>query len=117
MSRTHLLAQSTLFLPLSEEEQAEVARQFSPHRYEKDDYLFWEGEPAEWLVLVTAGQVKMIKHSESGRETILATFGPGQIVGEVGVLVGETYPATAQALEPASTLNLRRDDYTELVRQ
>ena len=117
MSRTDLLAQSTLFAPLSEEEQSEVARRFSPHRYEKDDYLFWEGEPAEWLVLVTEGQVKMIKHSESGRETILATFGPGQIVGEVGVLVGETYPATAQALEPASTLNLRRDDYTELVRQ
>ena len=117
MSRTDLLAQSTLFAPLSEEEQSEVARQFSPHHYEKDDYLFWEGEPAEWLVLVTAGQVKMIKHSESGRETILATFGPGQIVGEVGVLVGETYPATAQALEPASTLNLRRDDYTELVRK
>jgi len=117
MSRTDLLAQSTLFAPLSEEEQSEVARRFSPHHYEKDDYLFWEGEPAEWLVLVTEGQVKMIKHSESGRETILATFGPGQIVGEVGVLVGETYPATAQALEPASTLNLRRDDYTELVRQ
>ena len=116
-SRTDLLTQSTLFVPLSEEEQSEVARQFSPHYYEKDDYLFWEGEPAEWLVLVTAGQVKMIKHSESGRETILATFGPGQIVGEVGVLVGETYPATAQALEPASTLNLRRDDYNELVRQ
>ena len=117
MSRTDLLAQSTLFVPLSEEEQSEVARLFAPHHYEKDDYLFWEGEPAEWLVLVTEGQVKMIKHSESGRETILATFGPGQIVGEVGVLVGETYPATAQALEPASTLNLRRDDYTELVRQ
>jgi CRP-like cAMP-binding protein len=116
-SRTDSLAQSTLFAALSAEEQSEVARQFSPHYYEKDDYLFWEGEPAEWLVLVTAGQVKMIKHSESGRETILATFGPGQIVGEVGVLVGETYPATAQALEPASTLNLRRDDYTELVRK
>ena len=117
MSRTDLLARSTLFAPLSEEEQSEVASRFSPHHYEKDDYLFWEGEPAEWLVLVTEGQVKMIKHSESGRETILATFGPGQIVGEVGVLVGETYPATAQALEPARTLNLRRDDYTELMRQ
>jgi len=116
-SRTDSLAQSTLFAALSAEEQSEVARQFSPHYYEKDDYLFWESEPAEWLVLVTAGQVKMIKHSESGRETILATFGPGQIVGEVGVLVGENYPATAQALEPASTLNLRRDDYTELVRK
>ena len=117
MSRTDLLAQSALFAPLSEEERAGAAHRFSPHHYQRDDYLFWEGEPAEWLVFVTEGQVKMIKHSESGRETILATFGPGQIVGEVGVLVGEVYPATAQALEPSSTLNLRRDDYVELVRQ
>ena len=117
MSRTDLLIQSALFAPLSEEERSEVARRFSPQHYQKDDYLFWEGEPAEWLVLLTEGQVKMIKHSESGRETILATFGPGQIVGEVGVLVGEVYPASAQALKPSSTLNLRRDDYVELVRQ
>jgi len=117
MSRIDLLAQSALFAPLSEEERSNVARRFSPNHYDKDDYLFWEGEPAEWLVFVTEGQVKMIKHSESGRETILATFGPGQIVGEVGVLVGEVYPATAQALEPASTLSLHRDDYIDLVRQ
>jgi len=94
-----------------------VARRFSPRQYEKDDYLFWEGEPAEWLVFVAEGQVKMIKHSESGRETILATFGPGQIVGEVGVLVGETYPATAQALEPSRIFGIRRDDYIALVRE
>ena len=74
MSRTDLLAQSAFFAPLSEEEQSEVARRFSPHRYEKDDYLFWEGESAEWLVLVTEGQVKMIKHSESGRETIPVSY-------------------------------------------
>jgi CRP-like cAMP-binding protein len=32
------------------------------------------------------------------------------------VLVGETYPATAQALEPAVTLSLRCSEYVELVR-
>jgi CRP-like cAMP-binding protein len=117
MNAADLLAQSALFAPLSEEERLELARRFFPHQYEKDEYLFWEGEPAEWLVFVAEGQVKMIKHSESGRETILATFGPGQIVGEVGVLVGEVYPATAQALEPASTLSIRRGEYVELVRR
>ena len=61
------------------------------------------------------GRVKMIKRSESGRETILATFGPGQIVGEVAVLSGEAYPATAQALEPTTTLGLQRAAYVALV--
>ncbi len=117
MNAIDLLAQSTLFAPLSEDERSELARVFAPHTYAKDEYLFWEGEPAEWLAFVTEGQVKMIKHSESGRETILATFGPGQIVGEVGVLVGEVYPATAQALEPTAVLSIRRDDYVTLVRR
>lgn len=116
MDESALLARSALFAPLSEAERARVAQRMVRQRHEKDGYLFFEGDRAEWLVFVAEGRVKMIKHSESGRETILATFGPGQIVGEVGVLVGEVYPATAQALEPAVTLSLRRDEYAELVR-
>jgi len=115
MNDRDLLAQSALFAPLSGEVRATVAQQLVRRTWEKDDYLFFEGDRAEWLVLVVQGRVKMLKHSESGRETILATFGPGQIVGEVGVLVGETYPATAQALEAATTLSLRRDEYADLV--
>ena len=111
-----MLAHSQLFAPLSEQQRAGIAKQLVRQQFDRDEYLFFEGDRAEWLVFVVQGQVKMIKHSESGRETILATFGPGQIVGEVGVLAGDTYPATAQALEPAVTLSLRRDEYAELVR-
>jgi CRP-like cAMP-binding protein len=116
MNGTELLAESTLFGPLSYEERAGLERRLVRRRYEKDEYVFFEGDPAEWLILVAGGRVKMIKHSEGGRETILATFGPGQVVGEVGVLVGDTYPATAQVLEPTVTLSLRRDEYVALVR-
>lgn len=115
MSASDLLAQSTLFAPLSAGEREKVEGQLVRRTFGKDEYLFFEGDAAEWLVFVAQGRVKMIKHSESGRETILATFGPGQIVGEVGVLVGERYPATAQALEPTVTLSLRRSEYVNLV--
>jgi CRP-like cAMP-binding protein len=111
-----LLARSALFAPLSSEERAALEKRFVRRTFEKDDYLFFQGDAAKFLVLVAEGRVKMIKHSESGRETILSTFGPGEIVGEVGVLIGETYPATAQALEPTLTASLRRDEYGDLVR-
>jgi CRP-like cAMP-binding protein len=93
-----------------------VEEHFVWRRHDRDEYIFFEGDPAEWLVFVAQGRVKMIKHSESGRETILATFGPGQIVGEVGVLSGKFYPATAQVLESSITANLRRAEYVDLVR-
>lgn len=114
--RSEFLVHSPLFVPLSAEERARLEKSLVLRHFEKDEYLFFEGEPAEWLVFVAEGQVKMIKHSESGRETILNTFGPGQIVGEVGVLIGEVYPATAQAMSPTTTFSLRRDEYVNLVR-
>ena len=117
MSESELLGQSSLFASLPAEERLALGKQFVRMRYDKNDYVFFEGDAAEWLVLIAEGRVKMVKHSEGGRETILATFGPGQIVGEVGVLVGDVYPATAQALEPAVTLNLSRKAYVELVRR
>jgi CRP-like cAMP-binding protein len=116
MDKSSLLALSPLFAPLSAGERERMAQRMIRRQHAKDDYVFFEGDPAEWLILVAEGQVKMIKHSESGRETILDTFGPGQIVGEVGVLIGEVYPATAQVLEPTITLSLERRVYVQLVR-
>jgi len=116
MKGHELLVQSPLFASLSDIDRARLEKQLLPRHYGKNDYLFFEGDPANWLVFVVKGRVKMIKHSESGRETILATFGAGQIVGEVAVLTGEVYPATAQALEPTFTLHLPRQAYTDLVR-
>ncbi len=116
MDTTTLLAHSPLFASLPNDERAQVAERLVSRRYDRDEYIFIEGDPAKWLVLVAEGRVKMLKHSEGGRETILATFGPGQIVGEVAVLIGDIYPASAQALEPTVALSLRRDEYVTLVR-
>jgi len=116
MPGSELLADNPLFSPLPVQERARIERRLVRRSYARDEAIFWEGDPAEWLVIVVEGRVKMVKHSESGRETILATFGPGQVVGEVGVLIGDVYPASAQAIEPSVTVSLRRAEYVDLVR-
>lgn len=116
MGEPDVLAGSLFFAALPPAQRAALRGRLVRRSLARDDYVFFEGDPAEWVVLVAQGRVKMVKHSDSGRETILATFGPGQIVGEVGVLIGDTYPASAQALEPTVTLSLRRSDYAELVK-
>ena len=116
MPGSELLADNPLFSPLPAQERARIESRLVRRSYAEDETIFWEGDPAEWLVIVVEGRVKMVKHSESGRETILTTFGPGQIVGEVGVLIGDAYPASAQAIEPSVTVSLRRAEYISLVR-
>jgi len=112
-----LLNNNFLFLGLSPDEQRRLLSQMVESRFDAGAYLFMEGDPADRLHLVTSGRVKMIKHSPDGHETILAIFDAGQIIGEVGVLVGRTYPATAQAMKPTTTLSLVRQAYVRLVQE
>jgi len=108
---------SFLFAHLNPGQRRRLRAQMLERNFDAGDYLFLEGQPAERLYLVTSGRVKMIKHSPEGHETILALFDAGQIIGEVGVLAGGTYPATAQAMEPTTTLSLARRTYVGLVQE
>jgi len=112
-----LLGNSFLFLDLDAVERSRLLNQMRKEHFDAGTYLFMEGDSADRLHLVISGQVKMIKHSPDGHETILALFDTGQIIGEVGVLAGGTYPATAQAMEPTTTLSLARQVYVQWVRQ
>ena len=32
------------------------------------DYVFMEGDPADWLCIVKSGRVRIVRHSRAGRE-------------------------------------------------
>lgn len=112
---TNLLSNNFLFRHLDSDQQRHLLDQMVEGSFDADDYLFMEGDSADRLHLVTSGRVKMIKHSPEGHETILAIFEAEQIIGEVGVLASGAYPATAQAMEPTTTLSLSWQHYVELV--
>ena len=111
------LNSSLLFSGLGSSQRRRLLTQMLEGEFHAGDFLFLEGAPADRLYLITSGRVKMIKHSPEGHETILAILDAGQIVGEVGVLAGGTYPATAQAMEPTTTLSLARQAYVQLVQE
>jgi CRP/FNR family transcriptional regulator len=112
-----LLNSSLFFSGLSPSQRCRLLTEMLEGSFGAGDFLFMEGEPADSLYLIISGRVKMIKHSPEGHETILAIFDAGQIVGEVGVLAGGTYPATAQAMAPTRTLGLARKAYVQLVQE
>ncbi len=57
----------------------------------------------------------MFKLSPKGREQTLMIMGPGEPVGEVAVLSGEAYPASAETLEPSEALYIPRQAFLDLV--
>ena len=70
--------------------------------------IFREGEPALGLFVITEGRVKLARLSPAGREQVLHVEGAGASLGEVPVLDGGGYVATAVALTDARLLFVER---------
>jgi len=74
----------------------------------RGERLFEEGAPADGLFVVMDGRVRLVRTSPGGREQVLHAEGPGATLGEVPLLDGGGYVATAVATEPARVLYLPR---------
>ena len=91
-------------LPASEiDALAAVAREETKRARE---YVFMEGDPAQWLWLVRSGRIKIVRHSRAGRDVVLELLGPGEVFGGVAVIERRPYPAAAQATEPSVVIKL-----------
>jgi len=111
------LRETPILSPLSQHDWEKVKHLFIEKRFGKDDYIFFEGDPASWLGIVLEGRVKVIKHSEAGKDVVLNLIAPGEMLGEVSAFNGEPYPATAQAMEPTVVASIHQDDYLRLLKQ
>lgn len=110
-----LVGRLPLFAALGSDQLRRLLAQGVRRPFSAGQELFREGTRAKGLYVVLAGRVKVFKVSPRGREQILMLMGPGEPVGEAAVLSGETYPASAQALEDTETLYLPRRAFLELV--
>jgi len=102
------------FRGLSPDDQRRVSALASIRDYERGDYLWKEGDPADALTLIVRGRVKIVRQAETG-DVILEIFGEGEPVGSIAVYNYMPYPASAIALEDVSVLALPRRDYFELL--
>jgi len=102
------LKKSEVFSELSGSEIEEIARLFEKKGFKKDEYIFMEEDPSDWLYIVARGRVKIVKHSLAGKDVILEIISPGGIFGGVAVLDRRPFPASAQAMEQTEVIRISR---------
>ena len=116
INKAHVIKQSFIFSRLNDEELVELAALATERSLSPGEFVFWEGDAPDWFYIVAAGQVKALKHSSSGKEFIIAFFGPGEMFGEVAVFENKTYPASAQAVSETRVLGIKRDDFLSFLK-
>jgi CRP/FNR family transcriptional regulator len=103
-----------LFRGLSAEDQKRLAALAALKSYDRGDFLWRAGDPAEQLTIIVKGRVKIVTHGDTG-DTILELFEEGEPVGAIAVYNYMPYPASAVCMEPVVLLTLPRRDYFELL--
>lgn len=87
-------------------------------RYDKGQYIFKEGDPAEWFHVLTSGTVKCVKSSAEGKEAVLKVLLPGDLFCcEAAVFDGKPHPGCAQPMGPVTVLKIRKQAYFKLLKE
>ncbi|MFC1910306.1 Crp/Fnr family transcriptional regulator [Chloroflexota bacterium] len=110
-----ILKESLIFSNLSNEELEELSSITTEIVFKSGDYVFWEGDSPEQFYIVAEGRIKVHKISSLGKEMIMAFFGPGEIFGEIAVFQDKPYPASAQAMQDARVLAIRKSDFLNFI--
>lgn len=97
-ARLSALAAVPLLAPLSPGERAAFARLARERTAAAGEWLFHRGDPGDFLLVVLAGALQVSVSGADGREQILRSLGPGDVVGEIAVLDGRPRSAGLLAL-------------------
>src|SRR5207244_13366778 len=79
--------------------------------------ILFENDPGDSLLIVRSGRVKVVLIGEDGREVILGVLGVGQHFGELSLIDEQPRSAHVIAMEDASLIVLRREDFRKRVEE
>ena len=88
----------SLLAPLPAAELEALARLARERMAANGEWLFRRGDPGDYLLVVLAGELRVSVSGVDGREQILRTLGPGDVVGEIALLDGRPRSADAVAV-------------------
>ena len=72
MNRKDFLRNVPLFSELSDDELNLVLQSSQQTHYKKNNIIFYEGDPGDYLLVVLSGKIKVVLLGENGQELILA---------------------------------------------
>lgn len=114
-SALELLRRVPLFAELEEDELARFSQVAIPRTFPAGTRVFHEGDESDACYIVRSGSFRITREHPDGRAITLATFGRGEIFGELAMLDGETRSASVEALEDSELLALPARDVRTLL--
>ncbi len=112
-----LLGRVPVFSTLEPGDLEQIARMAVPRRFEPGQVVFREGDQSDTCYVVREGHARAVRSHSDGRTITLATFGPGDIFGELAMFEDERRSATVEAIEPTNVVGVLGPDMRRLMNE
>lgn len=103
------------FEDLSEITYRALAESAVCRRFDAEQVIYVEGEPADYIYILERGWVKGTRINREGREQAMQFLRPVEIFGDIGTFTGTTYPGTTTALEAVEAWAIPSAMFMELI--
>jgi len=110
-----LLGGVPVFSTLVREDLQRIAQFAVPREFEPGEVVFREGDSSDTCYVVRDGRARALRTHTDGRTLTLATFGPGDIFGELALFEDERRSATVEAIEPTGAVAVLGPDMRRLM--
>jgi CRP/FNR family transcriptional regulator len=112
-----LLGRVPVFSTLVPGDLQRIAQLAVPRRFEAAEVVFREGDASDTCYIVREGHARATHEHGDGRTITLASFGPGDIFGELAMFEDELRSATVEATAPTTVVGVLGPDMRALMRE
>jgi CRP/FNR family transcriptional regulator len=113
-----VLLSTYVFQDLSPAEVEPLAKTVRVREYGRGEYLFHAGDPADFLHVVAAGQIKSSMTTTDGDEFIYDVLTTGAVFGEPGIFSHEhNRVVDAVAMEPSTVIDIPREQLVDFMQR
>lgn len=109
------LKKASLFRDLPESLLVALAEKVTKERLEPGQVLFRKGDAGDALYVIDDGRVKIVSENSKGGQLVLNECGPGEVIGDMSLVDQEPRSASVIAITAAELLQLKRDDFLEVL--
>ncbi len=110
-----LLARVPVFSTLHPGDLERISELAVPREFAPGQVVFREGDSSDTCYVVRSGRARAVREHSDGRVITLATFGPGDIFGELAMFEDERRSATVEAVEPTTVVAVLGPDMRRLM--
>ena len=115
--KTDVFNRCYVFDDFSSKDVQEISRFFEVIHFSPDQKIYIEGEDADWMGFILAGNLKITKEDDNHNQVVISNEFKIKMIGEMSLIDGEKRSATCTSVKPVELLAITNEKFDDLAKE